>query len=521
MGAGSTTTSSRCSSRIDADEQAEAPDEAPTSMTSAARNWTRARGLPLVLLAPSIVLFAAVATAAAITSFELRELRRTSDDEASHRALVLSTALAARLRATTLEDRAEIMSQAARRSGSELMLVDQAGQTVINETFGSPSREKVIALLVAESGETRTALGRVRFVTAPLGSPLADLSVVVFVAAPSIPAGSLSLLNGIIATTALLLVGAVATTYGFARSMRTELDSLRLRITEMARPEEGPLAEPVPLRSIDQVGAVSAAFNVLVSRFAAAERSYRADLDEAQRHFRDISAFLAGLSHELRTPLNSVLGFAHLMETEADGPLSPGAHENLDVIRTSGEHLRSLIDDILELSAIATERLRLSRSDVDVVAIAAQVAREASRAALNKNLDLNIEANEQVVAFVDPIRIRQILTNLVSNAVKFTQVGRVTVGVERRGSHVVLSVADTGPGLPASDLDAIFEVFAQAGSARARRAGTGLGLAIARHLVRLHGGTIHAESEVGQGSTFVVRLPQSSDRGLGRAKETP
>src|SRR4029079_3278962 len=118
---------------------------------------------------------------------------------------------------------------------------------------------------------------------------------------------------------------------------------LRQRIVDMAGPHADPAGVPVPIRSLDQVSVLTAAFNLLVDRFAAAERSYHADLRQAAAGDLERSAFLAGLSHELRTPLNDILGFAHVLGSEVDGPLSPDARESIRVIQTSGEHLKTLI----------------------------------------------------------------------------------------------------------------------------------------------------------------------------------
>jgi signal transduction histidine kinase len=219
------------------------------------------------------------------------------------------------------------------------------------------------------------------------------------------------------------------------------------------------------------------------------------------------SAFLAGLSHELRTPLNAILGFAHVLESEVDGPLTADGRESLAMIRKSGEHLRTLIDDILDLSALETGSLELSRSPVDVRKLAEEIVREASATALSKPLRLEVTGESGTYAHADTRRLRQILTNLISNAVKFTLEGVVTVDIQRRGRAIAVAVKDTGPGIPPEESAAIFEEYRQSGDLRSRRAGTGLGLAIARRLVLMHQGTIDVVSQVGRGSIFTVTLP--------------
>jgi signal transduction histidine kinase len=264
------------------------------------------------------------------------------------------------------------------------------------------------------------------------------------------------------------------------------------------------------VRSLDQVGLLTAALNNLIERFAAAERGYREDLRAAAQIDAERSQFLAGLSHELRTPLNAILGFTHLLESEDDGPLSDDAIEALAMIRTGGEHLKSLIDDILDLSAMETGQLRLVRSVVDVHALADEVAREAAATVQDRPLLLRVEGTRTAFAWADPRRLRQVLTNLVSNAIKATARGEIILTVVKDRDMVQVSVRDSGRGIAQSELDGIFEPYRQAGDAAARRGGAGLGLAIARRLVLLHGGEIRAVSEVGRGSSFTVTFPDET-----------
>jgi len=259
---------------------------------------------------------------------------------------------------------------------------------------------------------------------------------------------------------------------------------------------------------LDQVGALTASFNVLVERFAAAERIYRADLTQAAATDAELSEFLAGLSHELRTPLNAILGFSHVLESEVDGPLPEDAMENLAVIRTSGEHLRQLVDDVLDLSALEGGQLVLSLREADVRPIVDEVVAEAKHVAAQKGLDVGVAGDEHAYAHVDKRRVRQIITNLVQNAIKFTPRGSVLVKVRQIDDGVELRVVDTGPGIAETERGTIFQEYRQVGPERQRRAGTGLGLAIVRRLVRLHRGTIALGSEVGRGSTFVIKFPR-------------
>jgi signal transduction histidine kinase len=479
--------------------------------------------LPLLPVAPAIVVVVGITTALVIAVLGISQLQATGDDAATLRADALSATLAARLGATALEDRAELLGRAARRSAAEILLVDRDGQIVVNESFEKPSRDDVKRLLGATDGETRTALGRVRFAARPVPSPPAypaaalkppgepsrtGLAVVAFVAAPSPPPGSSALVTGVAALTALLLGIAVAVSLAYTKAARDDVDYVRHRIVDMARPDGSPAGEPIPIRSLDQVGALTAAFDLLVDRFTAAERSYRADLRQAAEGASERSAFLAGLSHELRTPLNAILGFTHVLESEVDGPLDDEARESLGVIKTSGEHLKTLIDDVLDLSALETGQLRLNRRAVDVRELAEEVVREARATVRDKPVGLAVTGQAGLIAHADARRVRQVLTNLITNAIRATAEGWVTVHVEARGGFIAILVADTGAGIPPEQRDAIFEAYRQGGDARSRRGGTGLGLSIAQRLVGMHGGSIEVESQLGVGSRFTVCLPR-------------
>jgi signal transduction histidine kinase len=476
-------------------------------------------GLPLVPLGPVLVVVIAILAAAAIALVGVSQLGATSDKAAAERAEVLSAALAARLRATAQEGRNEVLDRAARRSGAEILLVDQTGQVVVNESFGKLAPAEVVTMLVAGHGETRTALGRTRYSVQPLKPPLSHLSVITFVAAPSPPVGLGRLAQAVAALTVLLLGLAVAVTLSFTRTAKQDVDYVRARIEEMARlpdaaaqPEggaRGSLVQTIPVRSFDQVGVLTVAFNALVARFAEAEARYVADLSQASLLDKERTQFLAGLSHELRTPLNAILGFSHVLESEVDGPLSEEAREHLAIVRTSGEHLRMLINDILDLSQLENGKLELSIAPVDVRHLAEQVMREATAAARSKPLELSVSGDAGVFAYADRLRLRQILTNLVANAVKFTEKGSVAIQIEAHRQKVAMNVIDTGPGVSREEQAAIFEVYRQGADARRRRGGAGLGLAITRRLVEMHHGTITLHSEVGRGSTFVVTLPRA------------
>jgi PAS domain S-box-containing protein len=226
---------------------------------------------------------------------------------------------------------------------------------------------------------------------------------------------------------------------------------------------------------------------------------------EAANHAK--SAFLATMSHEIRTPLNGVLGMAQAMTA---GPLEPAQRERLDVIRQSGETLLAVLNDVLDLSKIEAGKLELEEVEFDVGEVAKSVHGAFSAIAAQKGLrfELAITRAARGAYRGDATRVRQLLGNLVSNALKFTESGRVDVRVGRRAGALALSVTDTGVGIAADQQATLFRKFEQADASTTRRfGGTGLGLAICRELAERMGGRIEMTSAEGRGSTFVVLLP--------------
>jgi signal transduction histidine kinase len=465
-------------------------------------------------IAPAIVAFFAVAAAVTISLVGARQMQRTSDDSAALRSKALAATLAARIRSAPVDLRAGMLARASRRTGASFLLVDQGGTVLVDQSLAGLSHGEVMRMLNRAEGTTHIGNERVRFAASTVSPPMQHLSVMAFVAAPSPAEGTIGLSNAVAVLTLLLLGVAVAVALSFMKSARDDVIYVRQRIAEMARSgsdAHSPLGTGgVPLRSFDQVGLLTSALNMLIERFSVAEQGYRKDLQAAAQLDAERSQFLAGLSHELRTPLNAILGFTHLLESEDEGPLSQDALEALAMIRTSGEHLKALIDDILDLSAMETGQLRLQRQVVNMRDLAEAVVRESRATLAGRPIGLRVEGDSDALAWVDPRRVRQIVTNLVSNALKATARGEVLITLAKRQRAVVLTVGDTGRGIEPAVLRAIFEPYTQAGDAAARRGGAGLGLAITRRLVLLHGGVIQASSELDKGSLFTIELPDET-----------
>jgi len=229
------------------------------------------------------------------------------------------------------------------------------------------------------------------------------------------------------------------------------------------------------------------------------------------------SQFLANMSHELRTPLNAILGYAELIQDGVYGEVAPKLKGVLDRIQANGKHLLGLINDVLDLSKIEAGQLVLRLEDYSLSNIVQTVVAATESLAAEKKLRLSLEMpGELPVGRGDERRIAQVLLNLVGNAIKFTDQGEIKVSARSTKAKFVIKVTDTGPGIPRSEQERIFEEFHQVDSSNTKKkGGTGLGLAISRRIVELHGGRISVESEPGKGSTFRVDLPIRVERQRG------
>jgi len=225
------------------------------------------------------------------------------------------------------------------------------------------------------------------------------------------------------------------------------------------------------------------------------------------------SAFLANMSHELRTPLNSILGFSDVMLEELDGPLTENMNNDLRLIQKNGQHLLHLINDVLDMAKIESGRMNLHPEKFKVHEVIDEVTSITSTLASEKNLALFIDdaSDPELEIFADNTRIRQVMINLVNNSIKFTEKGSIKICATRMdGARVLITVKDTGIGIPPNHLEAVFQEFAQVDTSTTRKVGgTGLGLPISRRLVEMHGGRLWAESTGvdGEGSVFHVELP--------------
>ncbi|HMA03015.1 MAG TPA: ATP-binding protein, partial [Gemmatimonadaceae bacterium] len=230
---------------------------------------------------------------------------------------------------------------------------------------------------------------------------------------------------------------------------------------------------------------------------------------ELQKANRLKSEFLASMSHELRTPLNAIMGYAALLADRIYGEVNERQEEGLRRIHVSAEHLLALINDILDLAKIEAGKMPLHLAPVSISLVIAEISQQVEPTVRRKKLSFTTDLPSDLpVMMSDETKIKQVLLNLLSNAVKFTNRGGVVVRVRPEGDMVRVDVEDSGIGIRAEDLEAIWEDFRQVDQSRTREfGGTGLGLSITRKLIQALGGTVRVESEYGKGSTFSVALP--------------
>jgi two-component system phosphate regulon sensor histidine kinase PhoR len=232
------------------------------------------------------------------------------------------------------------------------------------------------------------------------------------------------------------------------------------------------------------------------------------DITQIERLERVRQEFLSNISHELRTPLTSILAF---VETLEDGAIKDEENNQrfLKVIRKNAQRMHRLIDDILELSIIESGKIALELKRINLNQLIEEVFTNLSSKAKERRIKLKNEVSHNAFVFADAVRLEQMLTNLIDNAVKFNaEKGTVIVNFEEKNEKNVISISDTGEGISSEHLHRIFERFYRTDRARSREiGGTGLGLAIVKHLARIHGGEVSVASTLGKGSTFSIELP--------------
>lgn len=263
----------------------------------------------------------------------------------------------------------------------------------------------------------------------------------------------------------------------------------------------------------DEIDAIQINFLTLLQEKHEADIERELALESAEASNQAKSDFLANMSHELRTPLNSIIGFSKRILKTQDNLNERQAH-SLGVINRSGEHLLHLINDILDLTKIDAGRMEITPHETDLVSLCKFAVDELNEAARSKGLRLTLNTTGQVIACVDELRIRQVMLNLISNAIKYSDQGEIVVAIKTLEETVEICVEDTGIGIKEVDKQRLFKRFEQFDNQSRMQIGkgSGLGLYIVNEFVRLHKGWLKVESEYGRGSRFYVYLPYRADQ---------
>jgi signal transduction histidine kinase len=333
----------------------------------------------------------------------------------------------------------------------------------------------------------------------------------VLVAGIQSKAAMLALLVGI-AVLVALLIGLLT-----ARAITKPVEQL---VSATQALKQGDLHVRAPEGSRDEIGTLSESFNTMAAQIETSHRELEQKVAERTAALKTAnaqlvrtssakSAFIAALSHELRTPLNGIIGFADMLSDPLFGEHSAEETKQLALnITASGRHLLGLINDLLDMAKIEAGKIDIKPAPVDVALLANEVEGGLTALARAKNITMITEFGERPPrAMADPARLRQVLFNLISNAIKFTpEGGRIMIDAVHDQNTVTISVSDTGPGLSQEETVRIFQPYERGDAAR-ESDGAGLGLSLARSLVELQGGRIWVESQKGKGSTFSFSLP--------------
>ena len=336
--------------------------------------------------------------------------------------------------------------------------------------------------------------------------------------------GAQILIMSLLIAAAIAVVVATYTSKAIARPLEATTQ-IAQQVTE-----EQDFELQVPVTTSDEIGQLAISLNHLIDKVA----EYTEELQEAKLKAeaanRSKSAFLAAMSHELRTPLNAIIGYSEILHDEATDIGLSDFLEDLDRIKSAGKHLLEMIGDILDISKIEAGQVTLYLESIDVVQMVGDVVNTAKPLAEKNHNTLKVELGDNLGnMYADLPKIRQILLNLLGNATKFTENGKIVLSVARvprdevadnketkrlparmgNSHYLVFSVSDTGIGMTEEQLDRVFKPFVQAdGSTTRRYGGTGLGLAICQRLCERMGAEMSVESKMGEGSTFTVRFPE-------------
>ena len=433
---------------------------------------------------------------------------RAAQDGAAERAHLAeaSALITGQLAGLPLRERACFIADFPVRDSSIWPVLVEAGQVVAHPRGTTVAPQ---ARIEQQDGTCRLGSAeRGRCLLTPLGSSQHLLLLL----RPT-PQGTDRPGTGLLVLPMIALVAALAWTLG--RSSAAPIERVTGKLVALARapqPNVAAGAAPPPTRAGgDELMQLVAAVARVRQRLARDFETHQQALTQAQVAEDTKTRFLQALNHQLRVPLTTLSGFTQLLLAGADGMLTPAQQEDVAIIQRGGAQLLALVNDVLDVSAMESGQLLLNRVPVRCDLLCREVLDQFAAfprlSHRRKEVPLVGELQPVPTVEADPARLQQIVQNLLTNALKFTESGAITLRVHATSRAVRIEVEDTGNGISARDLGRIFDEYGQAGEPHARRVGTGLGLAITKRLVELHGGSIHVASSLGQGSCFSVSLP--------------
>jgi signal transduction histidine kinase len=464
-----------------------------------------APGVPLRALVAGVCGALAVGAWALASAYVLGQRDRDASLHAVHEARDLVAIAAERLlaaprRAGDIDSMAAMLAP----SGGYLVAVDPAGRvgsgvgvgvapgSTVTIIEGPPTTCRVLRRDVPCA--VRQLDEQTRLVAAAPAQPVHGNVIIAFLLAGLAVAASALAIGG--------LIGAAS-----AR----DLDRVTRAVDDVRRSAKGSrldLDKPIVVGSLDEVGHLAAALGRLRAHLQPMILDYRSALERATSADKARDEFLQLVSIELRGPLDKIISGAQILIADTADPLTLEQREDVKTVLAASRHLTELIDEVLDISAIATGQITLRLAPVDLGQLVSDVAKIQRPIVQKKGVEVKVAIDQpSPVVRADERRLRQVMTNIVSNAVKFTDSGSIEIIVKVDDKLVGVSVKDTGPGIAAEALPKLFREFVQLGSLKQRAHGTGLGLAICKRLVEAHGGEVSAESQVGVGSTFRVKLP--------------
>jgi signal transduction histidine kinase len=426
-----------------------------------------------------------------------RAVRTVERNEANRRAQTIARTMASRLAVTPPQQRSALLSRVQARSGSMVAVVRPDGTPLPNTElftrFATHRPPEQSAIFELDDGERRLIVA---------SEPVAfEGGAFLVLAAVPRPSGAASALGIELATLLVVLTGlGLAAAVIVARDLTSDVRAITRRARKMSGGDANSI-RALPVHARDEVGELVAAFNKLQGEIAKEIEQHREALLKLEDAERRKEAQIATLRHELRTPLNSIIGFADLLLSGVDGELSESQREDIEAIARSGKHLLHLVDDVLDLSAIASGRFSIERRSVDLAAIVGEVVREAQGQARLRRITIEHNESNNILVEGDATSLRRAITNLVQNALQHCR-SKVSVEIVVSDREAQVHVRDDGRGIRPQDMKRLFKPFE-----RGREGGTGLGLAITVALLELHEGKLGAESVEGQGSTFTAHVP--------------